>query len=130
MRENWYEVAAGVASVGGFRNDLAAHVAGGIVHGGPEFFIMLRWVPSRAPVEQLVNPWWWWDEVDCDTWFIWLLAGDGAKALEMLVPVYGEKKFVAFQTRGHPKFWQFNKLSFLWPKVATTAKQSNSSGKA
>jgi hypothetical protein len=121
------EHAEAVESVAGFRNDLRAHLAHGIVHACPEFIILLRAVPRSAPVEQLVNPWWSWPDAECDTWYIWLLAGNGARALDVLVPIYGVKKWVAFQTSGPPKFWKFNKLSLLWPKVLTTQQQSASS---
>lgn len=123
---SWAQAAADVESVGGFRNDLAAHLEHGIVHACADFLILLRWVPRSAPVEQLVNPWWSWEESECDTWYIWLLAGDGRRALDILVPIYGSKKWVAFQTSGQPKFWKFSKLSNLWAKGQTIHKPSKS----
>lgn len=122
----WAEQAAAVDSVAGFRNDLQAHLRTGIVHSGPDFFIMLRAVRRGALVEQLVNPWWQWDEAEADCWFIWLLAGSGSAALEFLLPRYGPKKWVAFQTKAEPKFLEFTKLKRLWPKVQIIPKRSSS----
>ena len=114
---DWVRAAANVESVAGFRNDLAAHLQpGGIVCSTPDFFIMLRPVPRSAPMDELLNPFYRWNAEQCDCWYIWLLAGDGRKALDLLVPMYGAKKWVAFQTRGQPKFWTFQKLHSQYGK--------------
>lgn len=123
---NPFEAAAGVESVAGFTNDLAAHLqAGGLVLSTPEVFIMLRPVRSDALVDHLCNPWFRWPE-PCDAWFVWVLAGDGTAALDLLVPRFGRKKWLAFQTDGPPRFVRLSLVERLWRKARTTPKQSNS----
>lgn len=108
---NLVQQARGVESLGGFSNDLNAHLQpGGIVLSTPEVFIMLRRVKIPASVERIVNPWERWPSEECNCWFIWLLCGSGAAALETLVPRHGRLEWAGFQTSGGPKFLRFNKL--------------------
>jgi hypothetical protein len=126
MDVNWSAVAASVPSVAGFTNDLAAHLEpGGIVVSCPEFFIMLRPVLRDAPVEQLTNPWWRWPAEECDSWMVWIAAGDVRRAFDLLLPLYGPRKWLAFQTEGPPRFWRFNSFQ-AWLKAAATSRQSHS----
>jgi hypothetical protein len=127
---NHLQAAEKVESVQGFVNDLRAHLApGGVVFSCPAFLVMFRPVPRSASVEALVNPWMRWDERECDCWFIWLLVGDGRAALDALVPLFGPKKWVAFQTRGLPKFWEFEKLHSQYGKRIVKQQSSNQAAK-
>jgi hypothetical protein len=103
-----------VKSVAGFTNDLAAHLEpGGIVVSCPEFFLMARPVRRGAHADQLTNPWWRWDAAECDAWMIWLAAGSLVRAVEALVPVFGEREWIGFQTEGPVRFWRMRSLMAL-----------------
>jgi len=108
MSDDPFHAAASVASIAGFTNDLAAHLEpGGHIVSTPEYFVMFRAVPVDAAMDQVLNPWWRWPAEECDCWYIWLAAGDLAKAGEMLVREFGAKKWLAFQREGPPRYWRF-----------------------
>lgn len=65
-----------------FQEDLEAHLLNGHVFSTPEVFVMGRMVDSRAPAEEIVNPWVKFD--NGDAWLVYLLAGDPGKALALL----------------------------------------------
>lgn len=71
-------------SVRSFEEDLHLHLLNGYVINRPDFFIMGRHVDSRADPEQIVNPEWLFDPMDCDCWHVYLMAGDMARAFEAM----------------------------------------------
>lgn len=87
-----------------FAEDLDAHLQcpTGYVFSAPDFFMMGRAVPSGEGIERLRNPWVWFRRVECDTWWIYLAAGDMAKF--WAVEPYPQK-FVAFERANAPRFY-------------------------
>lgn len=57
-----------------FREDVEAHMLRGYVIATPEVFAMFRPVRWSAGKAAIVDPWQ--DHVGCDTWHIYLAAGD------------------------------------------------------
>ena len=105
--------AAHVPSHAGFANDIAAHLAHGIVVSTPEYFVMARKVRRDAAQLDLLNPWTQYAEPDA--WMVWLAAGDLRAAMRMLWPLFGEGKvWLAFQRDGPAKFVRAGKLSHLY----------------
>lgn len=107
-----------VPSVLGFEQDLRAHLHSGHVVGCAQYVVLFRPVRKNAAAELLLNPWW--SDPAGDTWYLWLMAGDGQAALKDLAPGFPRKKWLAFQTGIHPpKFIEFHRLFKLWRKAAT-----------
>ena len=68
----------------GFRNDLEAHLLGGVVISTPEVFLMGRPVCSTAPIPEISDPWQAFPGPHCDAWFVWCGAGTVGAMLEAM----------------------------------------------
>lgn len=103
-----------VPSVLGFDNDLRAHLEpGGIVVSTPDLFCMCRPVDSRAPHEDLANPFMRWPSEACDTCMVWLCVGSLVAAWGLLWDRYGGQEWLAFQTDGPVRFVSAGKVRYL-----------------
>lgn len=116
------QTASRVPSSAGWASDLAAHLCRGYVVSTPEYFVMLRRVSSTAEREQLLDPWVAWSDAESDCWFVWLMAGDIARAVRDLEPALGRKKWLAFQRRGLPRVHPYEILT-LWQKDQATQRR-------
>lgn len=97
-----------------FFEDLEAHLwNGGYVFSTPEFFIMGRAVPSMAPVRMLVDPWNAFDEADCDTWFIYLAAGNMQRFFQCHDFVGVKKEWLAWERNNAIRWHKFNRTRAL-----------------
>lgn len=67
-----------------FREDLTLHLLNGFVFSTPSYFIMGRAVPRAADPVLIVNPAHVFACEDCDTWMIYLLAGDPRPAWDIM----------------------------------------------
>jgi len=64
--------------------DLEAHLINGFVFSRPDYFVMGRPVIRTAPEAQIVDPWHRFPSGQCDCWHVYLMAGNMAKAWEIL----------------------------------------------
>lgn len=67
-----------------FETDLRLHLLHGFVFSTPAYFIMGRPVPRSADPAAIVNPLWNWPHQECDSWMIYLLAGDPRPAWDIM----------------------------------------------
>jgi hypothetical protein len=67
-----------------FTEDLEAHFQRGFVFSRPDYFVIGRPVISTAPQSQIVNPWHKFPSGECDCWHCYLMAGNIAKAFEIV----------------------------------------------
>lgn len=70
-----------------FQEDLELHLLFGYVFSNPDYFIMGRPVCSSAPDSEICNPLISFDPRSCDTWHIFLMAGDKLKVFDCM-PYY------------------------------------------
>lgn len=110
-------VLAGMWEEAGWRNwsaDLSWHLAHGCVYATPEVFVMaraVRWEDGMEAVLRIDRPQRPWEE--CDTWFIWAAAGEGAVARGMEVAPQ-QLPWVAWHRRGTILHrWRWNRLARL-----------------
>lgn len=114
--------ASQVPSHAGFANDIAAHLAHGLVVSTPVYFVMARKVRRDAAPLDLLNPWTTYQQPD--SWMVWLAAGDLRAAMRDLWPVFGEGKvWLAFQRHGPAVFVRAGKLSNLYGQGQQRFKQ-------
>src|SRR5512136_811009 len=84
-----------------FEDDLSAHLLHGCVFSRPDFFVMLRPVCSKAPREQIIDPWHVF-HTDYDCWHMYLFAGNMARAWDFLpFPL----PLVSFEKRNSLRFY-------------------------
>lgn len=57
-----------------FREDVEAHMLNGYVVSTPEMFVLFRPVNWMNGTSAIVDPWF--EHEECDTWHIYLFAGD------------------------------------------------------
>lgn len=91
-----------------FRELVEAHLLGGYVHSTPEGFVLARPVDSKADEADIVNPWVIFPREQCDTWWIYLAAGDLASLLPLFpypLPFIGWQR--CFKGGEHLKFYRF-----------------------
>lgn len=67
-----------------FTEDVELHLMHGFVHSTPAYFIMGRPVIRTAPAWQIVDPAHTFARADCDTWMVYLAAGDLGRAWDVL----------------------------------------------
>lgn len=91
-----------------FREDVEAHMLCGYVVATPEVFAMFRPVRWSAGQEAIVNPWH--AHVGCDTWHIYLAAGDVEQIRAMLpYPL----PYVAFERKNQLRRCPLKRFSTL-----------------
>src|SRR6185436_18250051 len=67
-----------------FETDLALHFEFGFVFSTPRFFCMGRPVQRSAPHGLILDPSYTFKPEECDTWLVWLMAGDVSAAWSVL----------------------------------------------
>ena len=67
-----------------FDSDLELYRRHGVVIDTPEIFVMARMVCKEATFGQILDPRFHFNPSDCDTWFVYLLAGRLAALWELI----------------------------------------------
>ena len=93
-----------------FEEDLEAHLLHGWVVSTPQFFVMARPVDSAAQPACIVNPWHRFPPEACDTWHIYLAAGDLRAALAWLPHPLPK---IAFERRNILRYYRLESLAQL-----------------
>ena len=93
-----------------FEEDLEAHLLHGWVVSTPQFFVMARPVDSAAQPACIVNPWHRFPPEACDTWHIYLAAGDLCAALQWLPHPLPK---IAFERRNILRYYRLESLTQL-----------------
>lgn len=91
-----------------FAEDVEAHFCNGHVISTPDIFILARLVSRGATAEQIVNPWVSFPPHLCDTWHVYLAAGDLSKILQYCPE---PKEWVAFERKNVLKFRRFQSIA-------------------
>lgn len=95
-----------------FNDDLLAHLMGGFVYSTPDYFIMGRPVMRSAPQAQIVDPTVAFPKEDCDTWHIYLLAGDPRPAWSIMPwPL----AWFSFERGNELRFYPVDRIKRLFP---------------
>jgi hypothetical protein len=102
-----------------FEVDLDMHLRHGWVYSGPELFIMARPVRRDAPAELVVCPSAWWPSSECDTWHVYLFAGDLSK-LERHMPF--PLPWISFERKNELRFYALGEMSRLANEKASPEK--------
>lgn len=90
-----------------FREDVELHHEHGFVYSTPSFFVMGRPVAIGAGEDVILQPYLTFARELCDCWHIYLMAGDTARAWDIL-PF--ELPFISFQRRNSLKIWQLAQI--------------------
>lgn len=98
-----------------FTEDVEAHLMNGFVFSTPAYFLMFRPVVRSAPEALILDPTHRFSRILCDTWMVWLFAGDMAAAWERQpFPL----PWVAYQRKNELRFLPLGaikRLSLLTP---------------
>lgn len=93
-----------------FRDDLEIHLLHGFVFSRPDFFVMGRPVIRSAPRELIVNPLHRFPSSECDTWHVYLMAGNLAPAYSIMPwPL----PWLSFERKNVLRFWPMSKMQGL-----------------
>jgi hypothetical protein len=95
---------------GTFRSDLEAHLLNGFAISRPDYFVMGRPVIRSADPRLIVDPWHKFHSSDCDTWHVFLFAGNIARAWAFLPwPL----PFMSFERRNRLRFYSMSAIQRL-----------------
>jgi hypothetical protein len=93
-----------------FEEDLVLHLQHGFVFSTPDFFIMGRAVVRTAAPEWILDPANPFAREDCDTWLVYLAAGDLGKAWSILPwPL----PWLAFERNNDLRFYELARIRRL-----------------
>lgn len=96
-----------------FDDDRRAHDMYGFCFSTPLYFIMGRPVISTATPDLIVNPMYNFVLEKCDTWHVFLAAGDLSHAWEVLPWVY---PYISFERKNELRFYQLAAMQRLSSK--------------
>lgn len=113
-----------------FEEDLRLHLMHGYVFSTPEIFMMGRGVRRDAPDYDILNPTVTWPEDLCDTWMIYLAAGNIGDFFRF-EPT--PKKWVAFERENQLRVHSYDRIKRLahrrpWIISTSTHRSSASPG--
>jgi hypothetical protein len=93
-----------------FDEDLTLHLQHGFVFSTPRYFIMGRPVIRAADAQHIVDPRHIFTAEDCDTWHIYLLAGDPTPAWDIMPwPL----AWFSFERRNELRFYPVDRIKRL-----------------
>lgn len=101
-----------------FREDLEAHLLNGYVLNDPTAFIMGRPVLKDAPVEQVCDPWYVFEEYDC--WHLYLFAGSLVRPFQFAPH---RLPWVSFERKNKLRY---HKWDDIWRKCESTHSSQSS----
>ena len=93
-----------------FTEDLHWHLINGFVFSTPDFFIMGRPVPLTADHSLILNPAWVFPPELCNTWFVYLMAGNYQKAWSILP---WELPYFAWERKNELRFYSLASIRRL-----------------